>query len=346
MTRRRTQAATAAPSIQAGGRSREITHKGQTKRLSDWADLYGISRKTFTSRLARGATFEEAIAEVDKKYVSRDEVEARRQKLYDIVEEQQPIIVRAVFYQAVVKGIVAKDDRGAKMVGADLVLLRKEGRLPYEWIVDNTRSVIKPYAYASVTDALAQTADNYRADLWKDADELVIIFLEKDGLAGVIQDTTLCCGVPLYPARGYASLSFLNEIATDLRDETRPVFCYMLGDWDPSGVDAHRFIEDTMRELAPGVDFRFKRLGLTQAQIKKWKLPTRPTKDSDTRSVNWTGGASVELDAVEPKVLRKLVKDAIDKHMDAAERLRIRTEETNDRAYIAALADQAREDRP
>ena len=201
-------------------------------------------------------------------------------------------------------------------------------------------------AYNSVSQALEETASNYRTNLWKDADCRVIIFLEKDGLAGVIEQITLTSGVDLVPVRGYSSLSFQYEVAEKYSEEERPVFCYLLGDYDPSGMDAHRVIEETITDMAPGVDFRWKRLGLTESQIKKWKLPTRETKETDSRAANWEGDASVELDAVEPKQLRKLVKDAIDKHMTDADRTRLRENQAAERAYIASLADQARKDMP
>ena len=147
----------------------------------------------------------------------------------------------------------------------------------------------------------------------------------------------------LVPVRGYSSISFLHEVAEKYCEEERPVHCYLLGDYDPSGVDAHRAIKETItgmvEEMGYEVDFRWHRLGLTEAQIKKWKLPTRETKASDSRTANWEGDRSVELDAVEPKKLRKLVKDAIDKHMTDAERARLRVNEETDRARIRELAD-------
>jgi hypothetical protein len=334
-----------------GGRKRFLMWQGEKYQPVELAKIAGITPKTMVSRINRNGV-EQAMAMVLQIKGSRDEVLARRAAIYDIAEEQQPSIVRSIYYQAVVRGTIRdKTTNGYKMVQNDTVLMRKgkvliDGkRMPYKWIIDNTRDIIEPYAFASVADALEQTANNYRVDLWKDADCLVQVWVEKDGLAGVIQPVTLECGVPLCPARGYSSLSFLYEVAQRLRRETRPVFAYLLGDYDPSGVNAHESIEETMREMAEEVGYnhkrllKVKRLALTPAQIKKWKLPTRPTKQSDTRSAGWEGGdRSVELDAVEPKRLRKLVKDAIDKHMDDDERTRLRKNEAREREYIRDLS--------
>jgi hypothetical protein len=362
MTASRMQAALA-PVIQPvrdrGGRSRMVPYKGTMRRAAEVARSVGINRKTFLSRIDRNIAqgmgeadaVEQAILQVGKRYGTHDAVAARRQALYDIVDEQRPMTVRAVYYQAVVRGIIEKNERDYAMVKDDLARLRKgnvEGLLmPYDWLVDNTRNMISPFGYDSVSEALQETADNYRVNLWKDADCRVIIFLEKDGLAGVIEQTTRNCGVDLVPVRGYASLSLLHSVAEKYRDELRPVFCYLLGDYDPSGMDAHRALGVTLNDMAANVDFHFKRLGLTPKQIKDWKLPgERATKTTDSRTKNWAGGddMSVELDAVEPKKLRKLVKDAIDKHMDDDDRARIRTDEADERAYIMTLSEQVESD--
>jgi hypothetical protein len=53
----------------------------------------------------------------------------------------------------------------------------------------------------------------------------------------------------------------------------------------------------------------FKRLAVLPGQITEWNLPTRPTKTSDSRSRNFGGDVSVELDAIEPDRLRSIVTE-------------------------------------
>ena len=156
-------------------------------RLSAWADELGQSRKALTSRLARGMTVEQAFTVPTRAHATPDQVADRRAELYKIVEAQQPMTVRGVFYQAEVflPQFIAKSTNGYKMVATDLAKMRRAGDLPYEWIVDNTRRVIESYAFDGVADALTQAAHNYSVNLWKDADCLVQIWLEKDALAEV-----------------------------------------------------------------------------------------------------------------------------------------------------------------
>jgi hypothetical protein len=58
-------------------------------------------------------------------------------------------------------------------------------------------------------------------------------------------------------------------------------------------------IEETLREMAPEAEIHFERLAVNPGQIAAWRLPTRPSKTTDSRSKNF-GSTSVELDAIEP----------------------------------------------
>ena len=54
---------------------------------------------------------------------------------------------------------------------------------------------------------------------------------------------------------------------------------------------------------------------MTEIQIDQFGLPTRPTKQSDSRARGFDGG-SVEVDAIPPTVLRQIIEDAITQHID------------------------------
>src|SRR6202030_2583182 len=217
-----------------------------------------------------------------KRYRStRPPAEGRRRRIFEIVKAMKPMTVRQVFYQASVRGIVEKTEAGYGKVQTDLVLMRKAGVLPYGWLADSTRWQRKPRTFHSVEQALVETARFYRKALWAEIDAYVEVWLEKDALAGVVNEVTDMCDVPLMVARGYASLSFLHSAAEYIKSLNVPVYIYHLGDFDPSGVNAGEKIEQTLREMAPAAEIHFERLAVTPEQIKDWDLPTRPTKTSD-----------------------------------------------------------------
>lgn len=270
----------------------------------------------------------------------------RHEALIEIVNEIAPCTVRQTFYQATVRGVVDKDEAGYDMVQRALVALRRSGRIKYRQITDNTRWQIRPTTYDSLTDALQQTARLYRRAVWSDVDAYVECWLEKDALAGVVQPITAKYDVPLMVARGFSSLSFLHSAAEDIKNLDKPAYIYHLGDHDPSGVCAGQKIEQTLRQFAPDAEIHFERLAVLPEQIAAWKLPTRPTKKTDTRAKNFKGD-SVELDAVHPDQLRQLVESAILRHLPDGQLDVLEAAEESERQLLwifAADAEQAQMD--
>src|SRR5262249_57538412 len=120
-----------------------------------------------------------------------------------------------------------------------------------EWLVDNTRWALKPRTHESVRAALLDTAANYRKSIWRDEECRVQIWIEKDALSSVVLPVTDEYDVPLYPARGYSSITFLHDAALDIAALEVPVDIYHFGDFAPSGVNAAECTEDYLRDLAP-----------------------------------------------------------------------------------------------
>ena len=64
----------------------------------------------------------------------------------------------------------------------------------------------------------------------------MVVFVEKEALAGVVYRTTAQWNVPLMVTRGYPSLSFLYSAAEMIAAKVCPTFIYYFGDYDPSGA--------------------------------------------------------------------------------------------------------------
>lgn len=267
------------------------------------------------------------------------EVAGRREALLDLAHELAPATVRQVFYQATVRGIVEKTEAGYDKVQDDLVILRRSGDLEYEALADSTRWQRKPITYSNVESALRTAAHYYRKDLWEEADCYVEVWLEKDALAGVVMPVTDIYDVPLMVARGYASLSFLHSAAKHIARLNVPTYNLPPGRLRSFGRE--RRGEDQANpegDGAPEADIQFMRLAVTPNQINTWNLPTRPTKTTDSRAKGF-GDISVELDAIEPDLLRRLVEVAIRQHMpdDYFEELRLIEE--GERTSLIELVD-------
>lgn len=242
--------------------------------------------------------------------------------IYEIAEEERPVTVRGLFYRVMSRGLVPKDEKGYGVVQRRALKLRRAGELPYAWITDGSRIRLKPDTWDSAADALAVTASAYRRALWNDQNVHVEIWAEKDAIRGVVLPVTAQFDVPLMISRGFSSDTFLHETAEEIRSLGKPAVIYQLGDHDPSGVAAWRDIQRKLRSFVPPhVDLTFERIAVTPEQIAELRLPTRPTKKSDSRAASFVGD-SVEVDAIPSPTLRRLVTDAIESWIDP-EKLRI-----------------------
>jgi hypothetical protein len=265
-------------------------------------------------------------------------MEARAEVLTEIVSRSKPCTVRQVFYQATVRGLVEKTEAGYAKVQRQLVDLRRAGRIPFASIADNTRWQRKPVTFGSLAEAVERAAAGYRRSVWSELDTYVEVWLEKDALAGVLLPVTSRYDVPLMVSRGYASLSYLHEAAGYMRETGKRTVVLHFGDHDPSGRDAADKIELALRGFAPGINLEFHRVAVRPDQIERWRLPARPTKATDTRAKAWTGGDSVELDAIEANALRALCEEWIEAFIpdDWLEWLRVAEE--SERSFLTSWA--------
>jgi hypothetical protein len=117
-------------------------------------------------------------------------------------------------------------------------------------------------------------------------------------------------------------------------------FVYMLYDRDGGGRRASRTIERELPEHAPGVPIEFELLAVTDEQIARWDLPTRPAKKSDPEAAKFTGPA-VELDAIPPDKLVEIVESAIVEHIDPHAWQVEQAVEREERAGLLRLAEAA-----
>ena len=273
---------------------------------------------------------------------TRAEIEALDDALREIVDQFRPVTVRQVFYQAVNRALVPKSEtKGYRVVQRRLVVLREAGDIPHGDIVDGTRYVHGHRRYHDLDEFTTYAAGLYRKDYWSTSEVNVEVWLEKDALKGVLVPTVVNeCGLGLHVTRGFASITYLQEAAEDIERDGRPTYVYVLTDFDPSGVSIAEKVEEELKARAPYSEIIVERLAVDREQIDRWSLPTRPTKASDTRAAKFRrvhGTDSVELDAIPPDELRKLVRDAIDSHMEPWRLRQFRMVEREERETLRSM---------
>ena len=208
-----------------------------------------------------------------------------------------------------------------KRLSEKLVEARKQGLIPWDSLADHVRyrRWNRPFGgqvpeYVDLESLLESYVVTIGEDPWKAQGLRVIVWLEKDALAELIEGVTWKYYVPLAVSRGYSSWTFIYDNLDVLRESgTRKVVLY-LGDHDPSGLDIERFTKEAMQYFK--VEFDMVRIAVTYEQVKKYNLLPNPTKKADPRAkwyIQRYGDKCWELDAIEPRELKKIVEESIKK---------------------------------
>ena len=243
--------------------------------------------------------------------------------------EESAITIRHLFYRLVGQNVIEKTELAYKSLCSHLSRWRKAGEVAWNAFSDSTRWHIKPTMFHGIADALKRTRETYRRDLWATQSSYVEVWVEKDAIAGVINDVTDQFGVPLFVCGGFASLSSMYSASGIFKQAQRngkEVTIFHLGDYDPSGHAAADAIERTFRQTFD-CSLNFERIAILPEHIEQFSLPTRPTKQSDSRARNWRGSESVELDSMPPSELRSLVENAVTSLIDWYEWEQVEREE-------------------
>jgi len=262
-----------------------------------------------------------------KKRRTRAEIFGDPRGAVETLAADYPVTVQQAFYQTV--GI---DKTGGKHKQTIVQLLNEmwlADRIPFSWVADNRRWRRKRRIYYSLRGMQRGTEEAYSCSGWDSQNSYVEIWLEKDALAGVLHGETEIWDVPLMVTRGYPSVSYLYQAAATIRNQGKPAFPYYFGDHDPIGRDITRATEAGLREFAPDAEIHFE-------QIRLLKLPTRPTKATDSRGKNFRG-ESVEVDAIPSSALRALVQQSIEQHVDAEPLERLRETERHEREALERI---------
>jgi hypothetical protein len=230
------------------------------------------------------------------------------------------LTLRALHYQLVGLGMT-NDTQHYKRVVKAMIDARWAGLVSFEKFSDLEREMVGQTDYEETVlddeierakDAIQGWMTFYKKNRWENQPYYPEIFIEKKALQGVFARMCSQWDVALGACKGYPSLTFLNDAYKRFDAAAtagkKPVIIYF-GDYDPSGEDIPRSIQDNIERM--GVIVEVRRIALMEHQVIAWKLPHAPTKDSDTRSATWTGFGQVELDAVKPEKLMQLLEDAL-----------------------------------
>jgi hypothetical protein len=242
-----------------------------------------------------------------------------------IIEEYEgaglTLTLRQLYYQFVARGFCANTERNYKNMSRVFSDARLAGLISWTALEDRTRFLRQNPHWDNPEDILGTCASQFALDKWEDQPYRVEVWIEKDALLGVIDRICEQLDVPYFSCRGYTSQSEQWRAGMRFKryiDAGQEPVVLHLGDHDPSGMDMTRDNEERLSMFA-GMGVEMRRLALNFDQVRKYNPPPNPTKLTDSRAEGYIGRFGHEcweLDALDPKVLVKLVSSNVLKLRD------------------------------
>jgi len=268
-------------------------------------------------------------------------------------EYAMPLTVRQIFYRLVSPPYQAFENTQNNYKSLDRILTRARERGEINWrrIEDRARETIGgDFGYGSPSDWLKSRlsyfdANYYTKPMWDAQPELVEVWVEKDALSRLCSEVARGYNVLVFPSRGYSSFTKVKEAIEDrFNGVDKPVVILHFADHDPSGLDITDDLERRFHRYG-AENVILERVALTIDQVRQHKLAPNPTKKADPIAewyIQRYGDQCWELDALDPRELQKVIREAIARHIDREtwdERLR---EIERDREELKKRVDELR----
>lgn len=233
--------------------------------------------------------------------------------------------LRQIFYRLVASLLIPNIESAYKRLSRVLVVARERGVINPLALADRIReSHGGDYGWEDpedfIKDRIEQFSEawqEYSRPLWSSQQSLPILWVEKDALYPAVVQVADRYRVRVYQGRGYSSFPQVYEAARQFdSDELSVLF---LSDFDPSGEDMARDIKDRLSRYGAG-EFTVKKVALTREQVTAYHLPPMPAKKADPRFKAFAeshGNKAVELDALPPEELEKIIVREIESYIDA-----------------------------
>src|SRR6266487_2888808 len=91
-----------------------------------------------------------------------------------VLADDNPMTVRQVFYQLVVRDLIEKTEKEYQHTVIRLLTeMRLEDEIPFEWIVDESRRRRQTQTYDNITDAVHDTAKFYRRSALRECPDYI-----------------------------------------------------------------------------------------------------------------------------------------------------------------------------
>lgn len=253
--------------------------------------------------------------EINFRGKSLELIELINQVVDEYSSQGYELTLRQTYYQLVARGYIPNNERSYKNIGNLINDGRLAGLIDWHSITDRTRNLRKNNHWTTPSSVIESAMYSYMLDKWEGQPNYVEVWVEKDALVDIVGQACGSIDTPFFSCRGYTSQSEMWAAAQRFIRQNRirdNCFIIHLGDHDPSGIDMTRDIQERLWMF--GADVEVKRVALTMEQVQTYNPPPNPAKITDSRCGKYMeefGDESWELDALEPQMMTRLIRDEV-----------------------------------
>ena len=259
--------------------------------------------------------------QIKRKRRTKAECEAIREAAREELAKGHPMTLRQVHYKLVGRDDVIQPNTisAYDTLSGWLRDDRLEGTIPWHWMEDRLRRARGWAMWGTPHEFLVSIRNRYNRDVWIDQDHYVEVWCEKDALSGIFSGVLGRYGVTLNVGRGYDGWSSIKQAADRYRgrleEHDMETTVLYFGDFDPSGEDMHRSLQERFAILDAYPEIP--KVALTSEEARR--LPGDVTKADDSRAPAFIakyGDIAVELDALPVDELRRRIRSEVEALMD------------------------------
>jgi hypothetical protein len=201
------------------------------------------------------------------------------------------LLVRAVCYQLFTLGLIESMSKNeTNKVSRLLTAARVSRRIPWEWIVDETREREVVPSWDDPVEFGRAITSQYRKNKWAGQPIRIEVWSEKSTVRGTLAPVLDEFEVGFVSVHGYSSATAIQNLVVERLRSPKPLVILYVGDWDCSGVhmseedlparaEAYTTLEVIHRcrvggERVPLAGLEIRRLALTEADVSDPDLPS------------------------------------------------------------------------
>jgi hypothetical protein len=233
------------------------------------------------------------------------------------------------------KGWIGKTKNEFDNVGETLVNMRRGQIIPMEWLRDDKAVLGDTAWWESVIEFTKYTrdlAEEFEMDRQQGQERRIILCCEAAGMVPQLRNYTSKYHVPVYSGGGFDSLTAQHTISKHVAAYENVLLLH-IGDYDKAGKDIYKALSENVKAFTSRLGGTVKpiRLAVTPEQIEELNLPYE-YEDDDSK------GKKVQAEAIDPKVLKRIVIDEIESNLDMELYAKNVERETKERDKLVQLS--------